>query len=152
MPKSRFGFFMIQVGHVVHMHERCAHDNFSAAGISRGMPPLICYLIAHPGSIQREIAANLHLNPASVTSVLTTMEEAGYVIRKPMGGDKRALQVWLTEKGQEKFDVIAKTHKVLEDVCFDGFTAEEKKQFLAYTGKMFNNLLSYEQLQRGTGK
>lgn len=148
MGKSRFGFFMISVGHVTHMHERCAHESFSQAGISRGMPPLICYLIAHPGSIQREIAASLHLNPASVTSVLTTMEEAGYVIRKPMGGDKRALQVWLTELGQEKFEVISKTHKMLENVCFDGFSAEEKKQFLALVDKMFTNLHEHEQSLR----
>ncbi|MDD4797356.1 MAG: MarR family transcriptional regulator, partial [Eubacteriales bacterium] len=83
------------------MNRRRARVYFNAVDISPGQPRILRYLDSHDGCIQRDLAVHCHLEPASVTSVLGTMENKGYIVRTPVENDKRAQRVWLTEKGRE---------------------------------------------------
>jgi DNA-binding MarR family transcriptional regulator len=47
-----------------------------------------------------ELAAHLHMAPASITGRLDALERRGYVRRTPSAGDRRRVDVELTEEGR----------------------------------------------------
>ncbi|MDD3242115.1 MAG: MarR family winged helix-turn-helix transcriptional regulator [Eubacteriales bacterium] len=109
------------------MHRRRARAHFAEVDISPGQPRILEYLEFHDGCIQRELATQCHLEPASITSVLCTMESKGYIRRVGVPGDKRAQQVWLTPSGWEQVKCCTEVYHQLSQECYAGFTDEEKQ-------------------------
>ncbi len=126
-------------------HRRRSSYEFMKYDLTAGQPRMLNYLYEHDGCIQREIAAACHLEPASVTSVLNSMEKAGLIERKQVKGDKRALEVWLTEKGYEKKKTVDEIFVALADECFNGFSEEEKILAGNFLNRIFNNMLNGKQ-------
>ncbi|MBT4882433.1 MAG: MarR family transcriptional regulator, partial [Glaciecola sp.] len=54
----------------------------------------------NPGVMVKEIAQNITLSPATVTSILDRMESRGHVNRVRSTQDKRKVGVFLTDVGQ----------------------------------------------------
>ncbi len=122
------------------VHRRRCLDGFRKFEISKGQPKILNYLAENDGSIQREIAKNCNIEPATVTSILATMEKSGFIERKLNEEDRRIINVYLTEKGKETQrncqDVICE----IEKECFAGFSDEEKEQAKVLFERMYNNL------------
>ena len=49
------------------------------------------------------------MEPTSLSRILNTMEERGYIARKPNPNDGRGVLIYLTEQGKEKRDLSKKT-------------------------------------------
>ncbi|MGJ8631466.1 MAG: MarR family winged helix-turn-helix transcriptional regulator [Glaciecola sp.] len=58
----------------------------------------------NPGVMVKEIAQNITLSPATVTSILDRMESRGHVNRVRSTQDKRKVGVFLTDAGQSLLD------------------------------------------------
>ena len=58
----------------------------------------------HPGVMVKEIAQNITLSPATVTSILDRMESRGQINRVRSTQDKRKVGVFLTDVGQLLLD------------------------------------------------
>lgn len=71
------------------------------ANISPSQLAFITYLNSNPGCGIQTIAAGLRLSKATVSIGVNQMEEAGFVTRKPDPQDGRAIQLFLTPKGQK---------------------------------------------------
>lgn len=95
----------------------------------------------HDGSIQREICDYCHMKPATVTEVLEKMEEKKLIERKYEPGSRRNLQVFLTPLGHDYLIKAGQVDALLEDVCFEGFTPEEKEAALSCFERIFTNLI-----------
>lgn len=76
--RKKGNFEMLHLGHVSHMHWRACNSRLSAAGITPAMPFMLDYLKDHAGCIQRDIARRWNLDPATITSVLSTMESRAW--------------------------------------------------------------------------
>ena len=133
---------LVKVGAV---HRRRSAYEFMKQDLTSGQPRMINYLYDHNGCIQREIAEACHIEPASVTSVLNSMEKAGLIEKKPVEGDKRALEIWLTEKGQQKKKVIDMIFAEMAEECFQGFSEAEKQQAGDFLNRIFKNMISGNQ-------
>ncbi|MDF2987108.1 MAG: transcriptional regulator [Eubacterium sp.] len=126
-------------------HRRRSSYEFMKHDLTAGQPRMLNYIYGHNGCIQREIAAACHLEPASVTSVLNSMEKSGLIEKKQVMGDKRALEVWLTEKGFEKKKTVDEIFMAMADECFKGFSEEEKLLAENFLTRIFNNMINGEQ-------
>ncbi len=126
-------------------HRRRSAYEFTKYNLTAGQPRILNYLFEHNGCIQRELAAACHLEPASVTSVLNSMEKAGLIERKPVQGDKRALEVWLTEKGLDQKKTIEENFITMANECFQGFTEEEKQLAGVFLDRIFKNMINGKQ-------
>lgn len=122
------------------VHRRRCHDEFRKFEISKGQPKILNYLSENDGSIQRDIAKNCNIEPATVTSILGTMERVGFIERKPNDSDRRILNVYLTEKGRITQENSQKAICEIEKECFSDFTDEEKEQAKIFFERMYNNL------------
>lgn len=141
MEPKELNLLLIKVGAT---HRRRSAYEFMKEELSAGQPRMLNYIYQNNGCIQREIAVDCNMEPASITSVLNSMEKAGLIVRKPLKGDKRALEVWLTDKGYEKKKVVDDIFIKMENQCFQNFTEEEKLQAKDFLTRIHKNMLSWE--------
>ncbi|MGX7348901.1 MarR family winged helix-turn-helix transcriptional regulator [Dolosicoccus paucivorans] len=66
---------------------------------------ILMYLNEHPGSIQKDIAIGMAMDPTLLGRDLTYLENQGYVKRKCCD-DQRARAVFLTKEGKVRADQI----------------------------------------------
>jgi len=97
-------------------HRRKAHAEFSKLGITQGQPKILDFLSINDGCIQREIAYNCNIEPATVTSILSIMEKAELIYREQDLKDKRVLKVFLTEKGKIAQKEVEKIFNLIDMV------------------------------------
>ena len=138
--KRELNHMLIKVG---AKHRRRSAFEFMKYNLSSGQPRMLNFLFEHDGCIQREIASACHLEPASVTSVLNSMERAGLIERKPVEGDKRALRVWLTEKGKENKKTVDEIFVTMADECFKGFSEDERELCGKFLNRIFENMTDH---------
>lgn len=108
--------------------------------LTLGQPKILDYLGTHNGVNQKEIAEGCHIEAASLTSLLTRMEEKGMIERKMLNGNRRSLHVFLTEKGILLQKNVEETFLELEAQAFQGISSQEKADFMDTFLKIFNNI------------
>lgn len=95
------------------MFERCLYFNtqnlartvtrlwtaeFSQYGLSPAHAYLLRLVLAEPGLLQREIAAQLGLSKSTVTRFIDSLEQRGYLSRKYSGADGRESSIFPARK------------------------------------------------------
>lgn len=96
-------------------------------GINGIQHSYILRICAQPGITQDELAQALTVHKSNVARQLALLEEGGYVTRAHKDGDKRALQVYPTEKMQT---VYPKVRTILDDwnaYLLADFTREQRE-------------------------
>ncbi len=142
MEKRELNLLLIKVSTT---HRRRSISEYMKQELTAGQPRMLNYISQNNGCIQRKIAEDCNLEPASVTSVLNSMEKANLITRTPVKGDKRALEVRLTEKGIEKKKIADEIAILIEDECFKGFSDEEKIVAKDFLTRIHQNMLDVEQ-------
>jgi len=142
MEKKELNLLLVKVS---TSHRRRSACEFMKQDLSAGQPRMLNYIFQNNGCIQREIAKDCNLEPASVTSVLNSMEKSGLISRTPVKGDKRALEVRLTDKGIEKKKIADEIFIAIENECFKGFSGEEKEVAKDFLTRIHKNILNAEQ-------
>lgn len=108
--------------------------------LSPGQPKLLDYLCEHDGCIQKELAAVCEVESATITNLLTRMENAGLIERRQFAADKRSISVFLTEKGRKAGKIIRERFAKIENGAFAGLDEERQKLFLEMLGRIYQNL------------
>ena len=130
----------------VHQAHRAAvEEELTRRGL-RDVNPLILAILKHMEQTQaqsfsqRDIARTLGISPAAVTNSLKTMENSGYVIRKPEQEETRRNRVELTRKGREAVEGCEEAFLTVSQRMLAGFTAEEQAMLVDFRARMLNNL------------
>ena len=92
---------------------------------------------------QRELAASMHLSPATVTATLKLLERSGYVRRVADDKDQRINRVALTESGKNIMRDAMHRMDTLDEIMQEGLTNEEQKILCRCLSKMRENLSRY---------
>lgn len=108
--------------------------------LSLGQPKVLEYISEHDGCAQKDIAINCLIEPASVSSMLSTMEKEGLIDRKANSDNRRSSLVSLTELGLEKAGYVKKTFEDVEKKALRAFTEEEIQQLLDLLMRVNKNL------------
>lgn len=109
-------------------------------GLNPGEPKILEFLFSHEGCKQKDIAENCCLNPASVTGILGRMEKNGFIIRKQIGDNRRALFTFLTPLGNEKATQVLRIFNEIDDCTFNDFSDEDKDILLSLFERMQSNM------------
>ncbi|MFD0896595.1 MarR family winged helix-turn-helix transcriptional regulator [Loigolactobacillus binensis] len=72
------------------------------------------YIAGHNGTIQKELAAYLGKQTATVTNILKGLETKGYITRKIPAGNERQKQLYLTAAGKNIVKQIQQIFQELE--------------------------------------
>ena len=110
---------------------RCAnlyHDEaLRSAGLSSYQSSYIPIVCAKPGITQDQIARELHVNRSSVTRQMTSLEENGFVTRRRSSDDRRAVEVYPTDKAQAVLPPVRAARKSWRSLLLEGMTDEERE-------------------------
>ena len=91
--------FMESFSDIFAMKPICDISNFS-----KGECKLLANLHYNGGSRQaKELAEMAGISNARVTAILNVEEEKGYIRREPIAGDRRKVNVIITEAGESEF-------------------------------------------------
>ena len=123
-----------------HAQKNKLRPGMAAIGLSAGQPKVLTYLSRQNNCMQKDIAAALDTEPATVSQLLNNMDQAGLIKRSEPAERRRAESVSITEKGREwcaKWQVVCQD---VEDISLQGFSENEKEQFLDYLSRMYRNL------------
>ena len=122
------------------IHKKMAKKEFQKVDLTEGKPRLLDFIISNPGCSQREIASCCKIEPATATSILSSMEKEELIYRERNPKDKRILNVFLTEKGIEAQKKVEKVFLELDEICFDGFSEEEYETYIHLKGRILENV------------
>lgn len=89
-----------------------------------------------PGITQDQLARRIFINKSNVARQLAILEEDGFVERRTSIEDKRAIQVFPTEKAKECMPKIHEIFRTWETLVARDLTDEERRVLVAMLDKM----------------
>ena len=120
---------------------RSVSDTFSEqVDASRGQAMVLCTVAMADGLTQSEIADQLSVQGATVTTMLQKMEEAGLVIRRRDPYDNRLVRVYLTEAGFQKERAINAQFGNMQELVFKGMSLEERALLRRWLQQIITNI------------
>ena len=138
-PQSESIDFLL--AQICRLHHVRAHTLLETLGLYHGQPPMLRALWEQEGLTHSELAASLHVQPATMTKMVKRMEKAGFVERKSDPDDHRVSRVYLTDAGRDVETQVKQVWRTLEDETFAGFTMEERVLLRRFFLQMRENLL-----------
>ena len=110
------------------------------SGLHPGQPPMLHYILSHPGCTQKEAADELDVTAASAAASLKRLEKAGLVERIADEKDARRNCLYVTKAGKEKLEEQKRIFDALDEKMFSGLSEDEIAAFRRTCEKMFDNL------------
>ena len=134
-------FHKLLIGTINSHYKRCV-SQIRALGLSPGQPKILETLKQLEGCTQKELAKACDVEPATITSILPTMEKNDLIKRETIlyEAGKRALSVRLTDKGKAMEEEVARIMDEVEELSFKGFTSEEKSTFFSLLDRVYTNI------------
>ena len=109
---------------------RCAalyrDAHLADCGLSGWQAPYIPEICAAPGITQDQLALRLHVNRSNVTRQLAMLEENGFVLRRRSESDRRAVEVYPTQKAEETLSAVRAVDRSWREKLFYDLTSEER--------------------------
>jgi DNA-binding MarR family transcriptional regulator len=129
----------------VRQHLTRLHGIMEEIGLYRGQPPVLHLLWNDDGQTPSQIAAALHLTPATVTRMTQRMEQAGLLERRPDPADQRVIRIYLSPTGKSIRGEVQRREQMVLDEMMAGFSAEEQAQLAGFFTRMRDNLSTANQ-------
>jgi MarR family transcriptional regulator, organic hydroperoxide resistance regulator len=93
-------------------------------------------LEVNDGASQRDMARMLHVAPPTVSKMLSTMEKAGLVERKPDETDQRLTRVYLTAAGRERSEEMGAAVGEYVNATFATLSERERRDLARLLEKL----------------
>lgn len=112
-----------------------------AGGHARhGQAMCLGLLRVNEGVTQREVAHMLHVAPPTVSKMLSAMEKAGLVERRPDQTDQRLTRVYITDAGREHAAEIAVAVGDYVNATFGALTERDRRDLARLLDKLGANI------------
>jgi MarR family transcriptional regulator, organic hydroperoxide resistance regulator len=121
------------------VHKNLLEKTLSEYGVHSGQIFILFELWTSDGLSQTVLAANLNLTPPTINKMVKSLETKDFVSLKRSDSDTRIVNVYLTEKGKNIHDEIARVWSVLEDKITKNLTETEKLIFHQLIEKVLLN-------------
>lgn len=136
--KSTFHYLLMANQSMVH---KAVFSMLKDSGLTLGQPKVLDCLKGHDGAGQKEIAAECHVDPASITAILNGMEDKGLIERRHLNGNRRSSHVFLTEKGKQMQQKVEQSFHQIEENAFADIPESARQEFLRTFEHIYQNLL-----------
>lgn len=80
------------------------------------------------GRIQKDLAQSLNISPSAMVGIVNALVDAGFIERCYSPSDRRAVHLFLTEKGREMADKVHEIVQVKEAKYLQDLTPDEQEQ------------------------
>ena len=91
-----------------------------------------------------ELARAAYLHPGAMTRLLDKLEERGLIGRESVPGDRRAVQIELTDAGRAMWEDIAPSAQRVHDRAMANLSDTEREQLLRLLSQVRDNLAAQD--------
>lgn len=132
---------------------RCANlyrtEEYEALGIGSYQDSYIVDICAHPGVTQEQLSKIMYVHKSNVARQVSSLEEKGFVERRPDPADRRNLLVYPTQKAVAVLDKIRAVHAQWRERLLEGFSEEERAAIGGYLERLAENAKRAASVRRG---
>jgi len=125
--------------HITHV-ARCAalyrQEELASLGLKSCHASYLDAICTCPGITQDQLARRIFINKSNVARQLVILEEDGFVERRPSPDDKRAIQVFPTQKARDCLPRIAEIFRLWESFVAQDLSEEERECLVTMLEKM----------------
>ena len=119
---------------------RCAalyrQEELASLGLKSCHASYLDAICACPGITQDQLARRIFINKSNVARQLVILEEDGFVERRPSPDDKRAIQVFPTQKARDAMPQIAQIFRCWESFVAQDLSEEERRAVVKMLERM----------------
>src|SRR5579875_17487 len=117
-----FGFVLYETARLL---SKRFDQRSKSLGLTRAQCQVLAYLVYHEGINQAGLAELLEIEPISLARLIDRMAQAGWVERRPDPQDRRAWQLFITEKAKPLFAEMIAIGREVRAEALNGFSPEE---------------------------
>ena len=81
------------------------------------------------GTPSTALGPKMGIESTSLSRIINTLEDRGYIIRRPNPNDGRGILIFLTKKGKEKRDISKKTVIEFNKSIIENMTSKKMEHF-----------------------
>jgi MarR family transcriptional regulator for hemolysin len=140
MPQGRQQPLGLAVANTAKRLSRAFDDALAEAGGSRPAWLILLSLKTRAPETQRELAAAVGIEGATLTHHLDGMQRQGLVIRERLAENRRAQRVELTPKGERAFLRLRDAARRFDTRLRDGLDADDVDRMRAMLARMEENV------------
>ena len=132
-----FGFVLYETARLL---SKRFDQRSKSLGLTRAQCQVLAYLVYHEGINQAGLADLLELEPISLARLIDRMAQAGWVERRPDPHDRRAWQLFITDKAKPLFAAMIGIGREVCGEALAGFTPEEGDRIMELLVRARRNL------------
>jgi MarR family transcriptional regulator for hemolysin len=132
-----FGFVLYETARLL---SKRFDQRSKSLGLTRAQCQVLAYLVYHEGINQAGLAELLEIEPISLARLIDRMAQAGWVERRPDPQDRRAWQLYVTEKAKPLFTEMIDVGREVRAEALAGFTPEESDRIMELLLRARRNL------------
>jgi len=103
------------------------NDRLRPLGLSAGQFPVLMLLYKEQNIMQETLVRHYHLDKGTIARAVKKLEDAGYIRRIVDPDNRRAVRLFLTEKGEDLAPVLHAIHHEWEEQVLTGLSQEQKE-------------------------
>jgi len=128
---------IIHRNHIIYLNAESKKFGITATGFI-----IMMYLSQNQNVIQDYVARCFHINKSAIARAVQKLENAGFVHRIVEPSNRRASHLFLTEKGTEIIQEMARIEKLWEDTALASASEEKRSQvYLLLSGMVQSSLI-----------
>ena len=118
---------------------RALQERAQSLGFAPGQFPILVELWNEDGLTQKQLIDRLDIEQATMANTLSRMERDALITRRRHPKDRRAQQIFLTDRGREIEDAAKRAALAADQSLFAGFRRFERELLLEYMRMAIDN-------------
>ncbi len=137
---------------VAHQMRKCFDRRAQHLKLTRSQWHALAILRRNPGMRQAQLADKMEVEPITLARLLDRMTKAGWVERRQDPEDRRANQVYLTEKVKGIVQEMRAISLTLRRDALSGFTEQEHAALVKYLARIKANTIAILRVETEAGE
>jgi len=131
-----------EIGETSNALRRAFDRKAAALGVTRAQWRLLAHLSRDPGQRQVELADRMDIEPITLCRIVDRLEESELVERRRDPADRRAWQLYLTNKAEPLVERLRRLADELSEEVFSGLDEAELTAVRSALARIRSNLSS----------
>ncbi|MGI5920823.1 MAG: MarR family winged helix-turn-helix transcriptional regulator [Syntrophomonadaceae bacterium] len=120
--------------------DKTISDRLQSLGISIPQSFILSNLLKADGLTLKEIGEKCLIDSSSMTVLIDKLEKEGLVERRLDNRDRRAIRIFITDKGRQTASEVVEIGSEVNNLLFDLIGEENQKEFLHGLSNIINHL------------
>lgn len=119
--------FMKYVGELWHCANLYRTEQYGGLEIGCYQDSYLINICKNPGITQEQLSKLIYVHKSNVARQVGSLEEKGFVVRKPDPQDRRNLLLYPTEKAEKAMSYIRSVHERWDEMLMEGMSEAERE-------------------------